>query len=66
MFLVVFATPTPYPLCLTKSRPGLVLVFFLVIHLVIRAIVAWTLPLSQGSQSQDSESNRFSFGRIKS
>jgi hypothetical protein len=45
VFLVVFATPTPHPLCLTNSRPGLVLVFFLVIHLIIRAIAALTLPL---------------------
>jgi hypothetical protein len=46
VFLVVFATPTPLPLCLTNSRLGLVLVFFLVIHLIIRVIAAWTLPLS--------------------
>jgi hypothetical protein len=46
VFLDVFATLTPHPLCLTNSHPGLVLVFFLVIHLIIRAIVAWTLPLS--------------------
>jgi hypothetical protein len=49
VFLVVFATPTPHPLCLTKSCIGLVLVFFLVIHLIIRAIAAWTLPLSASS-----------------
>jgi hypothetical protein len=46
VFLVVFATPTPLSLCLTNSRLGLVLVFFLVIHLIIRVIAAWTLPLS--------------------
>jgi hypothetical protein len=46
VFLVVFATPTPHPLCLINSCPGLVLVFFLVIHLIIRAIAAWTFPLS--------------------
>jgi hypothetical protein len=39
-FLVVFAAPIPPPLCLTNSRPGLVLVFFLVIHLIIRVIAA--------------------------
>jgi hypothetical protein len=49
VFLVVFATQTPHPLCLTNLRPGLVLVFFLVIHLIIRAIAAWTLPLSASS-----------------
>jgi hypothetical protein len=49
VFLVVFVTPTPHPLCLTNSRPGLVLVFFLVFHLIIRAIAAWTLPLSTSS-----------------
>jgi hypothetical protein len=43
-FLVVFATPTPHPVRLTNSRPGLVLVFFLVIHLIIRVIATWTLP----------------------
>jgi hypothetical protein len=43
-FLVVFATPTRPPLYLTNSRLGLVLVFFLVIHLIIRAIAAWTSP----------------------
>jgi hypothetical protein len=47
MFLVVFATPTPLPLCLINSRLGLVLVFFLVIHLIIRVIATWTLPLSE-------------------
>jgi hypothetical protein len=46
VFLDVLATLTPHPLCLTNSCPGLVLVFFLVIHLIIRAIAAWTLPLS--------------------
>jgi hypothetical protein len=49
VFLVVFATPTLHPLCLTNSRPGLVLVFFLVIHLIIWVITAWTLPLSVSS-----------------
>jgi hypothetical protein len=36
VFLVVFITPTPHPLCLTNSPPGLVLLFFLVIHFIIR------------------------------
>jgi hypothetical protein len=49
VFLVVFATQIPHPLCLTNSRPGLVLVFFLVFHFIIRAIAAWTLPLSASS-----------------
>jgi hypothetical protein len=49
LFLVVFATPTLSPLCLTNSRPDLVLVFFLVIHLIIRVIAAWTLPLNASS-----------------
>jgi hypothetical protein len=49
VFLVVFATQTPHPLCLTNSRPDLVVVFFLVFHLIIRVITAWTLPLSASS-----------------
>jgi hypothetical protein len=46
VFFIVFATPTPLPPCLTNSRLGLVLVFLLVIHIIIRVIIAWTLPVS--------------------